>query len=115
MTAVALRRIAILPDIGCCQLFEHQIAAAAGDERHPAQRGRWIAGGSGKTSVLVVRHGEAAGEELAQVDAVDGAFVGGSIGGAHEEFARGNPYKIGKGRLSQNGQYITVRPAAGTR
>src|SRR6185295_16402812 len=62
MIAVALRRLAVLPDVRRGELLEDLVAARCGDHRQTANRGRGVSGGADEARVLVVGDGKASEE-----------------------------------------------------
>jgi hypothetical protein len=90
-------------------LLEQGVAPGGGDERQPTDGRRRVAGRAHEARVLVVGHGKAADEELADVDAMDRAFVFLGVRRPHEEFAGGDTRQIWR----RGGSHRPARPAAG--
>ena len=94
VAAVAGRRFVVLPDVGQREILEDGVAPTRRDERQPADGGRRMASRAHEAGVVVARHGKASDEELADVHAMNGAFVVLGVGRAHQEVAGGNARQI---------------------
>src|SRR5665213_2419415 len=97
MAAMAGGRLAVRPDVGGGEFLEQPVASGGGNQRQPADIGRGMAGGSDKARVLVVGDGESPDEKFADVDAMDRAFIGVAVGGAHQEIAGRNSGEVWSG------------------
>jgi hypothetical protein len=112
MAGATGRRIPVLPHIWLGEISKNSIAAAESDQRQTANGGRRIAGLTNEARVFVMGDREAADEELADENAMNGTLILFGIRRTHEKIAAGDARKVRRGRCRHRGTGAALTGAA---